>query len=88
MVYHGTDPKTVHLYDVLETKKQGTQARNTSGSYGFPASIRIAEMLQNVNDVDGNPYILSDRVDIDGVMRHTKNSEGRQIAHTIDGIIM
>ena len=29
---------------------------------------------------------LPDMVDIDGVMRHTKNSEGRQIAHTIDGI--
>lgn len=82
----GIDPKTVHLYDVLETKKQGTQARNTSGSYGFPASISITEMLQNVNDAEGNPYILPDMVDIDGVMRHTKNSEGRQIAHTIDGI--
>ena len=82
----GIDHKTVHLYDVLETKKQGTQARNTSGSYGFPASISITEMLQNVNDVDGNPYILPDMVDIDGVMRHTKNSEGRQIAHTLDGI--
>lgn len=29
---------------------------------------------------------LPDMVDIDGVMRHTKNSEGRQIAHTLDGI--
>ena len=82
------DPKTVHLYDVLEIKMLGTGNRNSSVMNSLPSTISIAKMLQNANDHKGNPYILPDTVNVDGVMQHTKNSEGRQIAHTIDGIIM
>lgn len=81
------DPKTVHLYDVLEIKMLGTGNRNSSVMNSLPSTISIAKILQNANDHKGNPYILPDTVNVDGVMRHTKNSEGRQIAHTIDGII-
>ena len=69
-------------------KKPSGTSPQTNRTQPQKDTISVTEMLQNVNDHKGNPYILPDMVDIDGVMRHTKNSEGRQIAHTIDGIIM
>lgn len=74
------------IYEVIVEKKPSGTSPQTNRTQPQKDTISITEMLQNVNDVDGNPYILPDMVDIDGVMRHTKNSEGRQIAHTLDGI--
>ncbi|MDR0646171.1 MAG: hypothetical protein LBG46_04225, partial [Elusimicrobiota bacterium] len=53
----GIAPEAVHLYDVIEVSPE---ANRQNGSLLSGDTISIAEMLANVKDADGNPYISKD----------------------------
>lgn len=81
------------IYDVIATKegrrylpKQiNAQRPPAAGAAGIASdNISIADLLRNVKDSDGFPYIQNDdEIRIDGKYVHMKNSEGNYIASTV-----
>ena len=70
---------------IIESNRQDLVPTKTGES--SPAyTISIENLLQNVKDHKGNPYILPTEIEIDGKKRSTRNSEGNQIANTVEGI--
>lgn len=81
----GIDPKTVHIYDVLEIKKvrSGNLANDISkNKSSLPNTISIEDLLTNVKDYKKQDYILKPVINVNGKQLGTRNSDGRQIAHT------